>query len=236
MLALQRIEIARFPDRHFWRSGYDKADYADGDDGRRLGGGAGGVPSCLLAPRRQGAGRPQVPGGTALLHGPQYHLACTARRVWPLEQRLEAVLAAEPRGCVRGLLPSAGRVEPDGSPGADVRQHRGASARLGCWCQRGQDGQALGRSRGGFSTKVHLKCDFDGQPLAFHLTGGEASDSRQFETLLDIGPDITPRAALTDKGYDGELNRSAARQRGICPVISRKSNAVNKPTFFPKLL
>jgi len=32
-------------------------------------------------------------------------------------------------------------------------------------------------------------------PLAFHLTGGEASDSRNFEILLDIGPDITPRAA-----------------------------------------
>ena len=59
----------------------------------------------------------------------------------------------------------------------------------------GQDDQALGRSRGGFSTKIHLKVDLDGLPLAFHLTGGEASDSRNFELLLDIGPDILPRAA-----------------------------------------
>ena len=45
------------------------------------------------------------------------------------------------------------------------------------------------RSRGGFSTKIHLKTDFGGfKPIAFHLTGGEASDSRNFETLLDIGP------------------------------------------------
>ena len=64
----------------------------------------------------------------------------------------------------------------------------------------GQDDQALGRSRGGFSTKIHLKVDLDGLPLAFHLTGGEASDSRNFELLLDIGPDILPRAAITDKG------------------------------------
>jgi hypothetical protein len=48
-------------------------------------------------------------------------------------------------------------------------------------------------------------------PLTFHLTGGEASDSRNFEILLDIGPDITPRAALGDKGYDAKANREAAR-------------------------
>ena len=90
--------------------------------------------------------------------------------------------------------------------------------------------------RGGFSTKIHLKTDFDGQPLAFHLTGGEASDSRQFETLLDIGPDITPRAALTDKGYDATTNRQAARGRGICPVIPYRSNVANKPKFFPRVL
>ena len=66
--------------------------------------------------------------------------------------------------------------------------------------KRGQKGQALGRSRGGFSTKIHLKFDFDGLPLTFQLTGGEASDSRNFDILLDIGPDITPRAVLGDKG------------------------------------
>jgi transposase len=73
-------------------------------------------------------------------------------------------------------------------------------------------------------------------PIAFHLTGGEASDSRNFEILLDLGPDITPRAAVTDKGYDAKANREGARRRGICPVIPYKSNAVNRPTFFPKAL
>jgi hypothetical protein len=42
--------------------------------------------------------------------------------------------------------------------------------------------------------------------LDFHLTGGEASDSRQFETLLDIGPDATPRAVVTDEGCDARAN------------------------------
>ncbi len=153
-----------------------------------------------------------------------------------MEQRVEAVLAAEPVGRVRGVLRGSGRDEQFGPFGADVRLDRGARARLGGGRKRGQDGQALGRSRGGFSTKIHLKTDFNGLPVAFHLTGGEASDSRNFEILLDIGPDITPRAALADKGYDAKANREAARRRGICPAIPYRSNATNKPAFFPKLL
>jgi transposase len=81
-----------------------------------------------------------------------------------------------------------------------------------------------------------LKTDFGGLPIAFHLTGGEASDSRNFETLLDIGPDINPRAALGDKGYDSKSNRDAARQRGICPAIPYRSNTKDIPAFFPKVL
>jgi transposase len=112
-----------------------------------------------------------------------------------------------------------------------VRAHVSAAGAKG-----GQDGQALGRSRGGFSTKIHLKVDLGGLPLAFHLTEGQASDSPQFEILLDLGPDITPRAVVGDKGYDAKANRSAARERSICPVIPVKSSAKNRPTFFPKAL
>lgn len=77
-----------------------------------------------------------------------------------------------------------------------------------------------------------MKTDFGGLPIAFHLTGGEASDSRNFETLLDIGPDINPRAALGDKGYDSKSNRDAARQRGICPAIPYRSNTKDIPAFY----
>ena len=120
--------------------------------------------------------------------------------------------------------------------GADVRFHRGARPCLGSGRKRGQHDQALGRSRGGFSTKIHLKTDFGGLPIAFHLTGGEASDSRNFETLLDIGLDLNPRVALGDKGYDSKSNRDAARQRGICPAIPYRSNTKDMPAFFPKTL
>lgn len=153
-----------------------------------------------------------------------------------MEQRLEAVLAVEPERRVRGLLRGARRDEPQRASGPDVRFHRGAGACLGRRRKRGQQDQALGRSRGGFSTKIHIKVDLDGLPLAFHLTGGEASDSRQFELLLGLGPDITPRAAVCDKGYDAKANRAAARRRGICPVIPHKTNARHRPAFFPKAL
>jgi transposase len=102
--------------------------------------------------------------------------------------------------------------------------------------QKGAAAPGFGRSRGGFSTKIHLKTDLDGRPLDFHLTGGEASDSTQFETSLDIGPDICPRIAMTDKGYDSDTNRVAALARGITPVIPRRENSKQRGRFFPKRL
>ena len=58
----------------------------------------------------------------------------------------------------------------------------------------------------------------------------------QFEALLDLGPDITPRAVVGDKGYASKSNRALARERGIAPVIPHKSNEKNRPAFFPKAL
>jgi len=149
---------------------------------------------------------------------------------------MEAVLAAQSVRGVRGILPVVGGMQPDGTLGPIVRQHHSAGPCFGCWRKRGQHRQAFGRSRGGFSTKIHLKTDLDGNPLDFHLTGGEASDSKQFETSLDIGPDIHPRIAVTDKGYDSEANRTAALARGITPVIPRRENSKQRGRFFPKRL
>ncbi len=153
-----------------------------------------------------------------------------------MEQRMEAVLAAEPLRSIRGILPDAGGMQPDGALGPVLRQHDGSRPRLGCRGKRGQQHQAFGRSRGGFSTKIHLKTDLDGNPLDFHLTGGEASDSIQFETSLDIGPDIRPRIAMTDKGYDSQANRAAALARGITPIIPRRETSKERGRFFPKRL
>jgi hypothetical protein len=47
---------------------------------------------------------------------------------------------------------------------------------------------ALGRSRGGFSTKIHLLCDGQGLPLHFNLSAGQANESTVLDELL-IGAD-----------------------------------------------
>lgn len=153
-----------------------------------------------------------------------------------MEQRLEAVRPVEQGGRVRDLLRPPRRAVLLGASGADVRLHRGAGACVGGRRKRGQKGQALGRSRGGFSTKIHLKTDFDGHPIAFDLTGGEKGDAPHFPILLGLGPDADPRAAIGDKGYASKANRQAARERGIVPVIPHKANEKDKPAFFPKAL
>jgi transposase len=149
---------------------------------------------------------------------------------------MEALLAPQPVRGIRGILSGTGGMQRNGTSDAILRQHHRAGARLGRRGKRGQHHQALGRSRGGFSTKIHLKTDLDGHPLDFHLTPGEASDSTEFETSLDIGPDIRPRIAMTDKGYDSHANRAAALARGITPVIPRRENSKQRGRFFPKSL
>jgi hypothetical protein len=153
-----------------------------------------------------------------------------------MEQRMEAILTAQPFWSIRSILPAAGGMQPDGKPGPVLRQHDRARPRFSRRGKRGQQRQALGRSRGGFSTKIHLKTDLDDNPLDFHLTGGEAGDSTQFETSADIGPDIRPRIAVTEKGYDNQANRAAARARGITPIIPRRENSKHRGRFFPKRL
>jgi len=154
----------------------------------------------------------------------------------PLEQRVEALQPLEQSRRVRSLLRCARLHERFGASRSDVRLDDHSRPRVRRRRKRGQEGQALGRSRGGFTTKIHAKADGAGAIIAFDLTGGEASDARHFETLLDIGPDIKPRAVICDKGYASKANRDAARARGVAPVIPHKANEKSKPAFFAQTL
>ena len=88
---------------------------------------------------------------------------------------------------------------------------------------RGAHKRALGRSRGGFTSKVHCLGDARGRPIAFHLTPGEAADCKVYDTLIDL-PEQTPDALLADKAYDTDAIRADLKERGIKPVIPPKSN------------
>jgi transposase len=69
-----------------------------------------------------------------------------------------------------------------------------ARACVGRRSKGGQEGQALGRSRGGFTTKIHAKSDASGDIIAFDLTGGEASDARHFDISCSISVPTFSRA------------------------------------------
>jgi transposase len=79
-------------------------------------------------------------------------------------------------------------------------------------------GQALGRSRGGLSTKLHLRCDANGLPLAIVLTPGQTDESRVFEALVE---DMAPgtRCLIGDMGYDADWIRQDLLLRGVLPVV-----------------
>ena len=59
----------------------------------------------------------------------------------------------------------------------------------------------MGRSKGGFSTKIHAFTDALGSPLDFVLTGGQAGDIGQAENLLALTTE-SANALLGDKGYE----------------------------------
>lgn len=83
--------------------------------------------------------------------------------------------------------------------------------------------EALGRSRGGFSTKIHAITDALGNPLNFVLTGGQASDIGQAVTLLALTPEGA-EAFAGDKGYDCDALVKAIQERGMEAVIPPRSH------------
>ena len=86
-----------------------------------------------------------------------------------------------------------------------------------------QKQEALGRSRGGFSTKIHLRTNAKGDPLTFDVTGGEVHETQGFDALMALH-DARPAKLLGDKGYDSDEIRNDLAKRGIEPVIPPRSN------------
>jgi len=83
--------------------------------------------------------------------------------------------------------------------------------------------QALGRCRGGFSTKIHAVTDALGNPLDFLLTGGQAADITQAEALL---PNGAVGAVVADKGYDADAFIATVTARGAQAVIPPRKHRI----------
>jgi transposase len=75
----------------------------------------------------------------------------------------------------------------------------------------------LGRSRGGFSSKIHAITTTKGKPLHITLTPGQQHDSTEAEQLIQHA---TGKALIADAGYDADRIVDAIRARGMKPVIA----------------
>jgi transposase len=101
---------------------------------------------------------------------------------------------------------------------------------------RGRDepaDHALGRSRGGLTTKIHLACEQGQKPLAVLLTAGQRGDSPQFVNVLNsirvprIGTGRArsrPLRVRGDKAYSSRANRAYLRRRGIKATIAEPAD------------
>ncbi|CAL9661241.1 IS5 family transposase ISBli8 [Streptomyces sp. enrichment culture] len=102
-------------------------------------------------------------------------------------------------------------------------------------CSDELDDHALGRSRGGLSTKVHLAADGGARPPAFTVTAGQAGDAPAFETVMShirvprsgVGrPRIRPPVVLADRAYSSRAVRNHLRRRDIRAVIPQPSDQI----------
>ncbi|MFK4122447.1 IS5 family transposase [Streptomyces longwoodensis] len=91
----------------------------------------------------------------------------------------------------------------------------------------------LGRSRGGFTTKLPLAVEQGQKPMSMVITAGQRGDSPQFESVLEkvrvprIGqgrPGVRPDRLRADRAYSSGRNRSYLRRRGIRCTIPHKAN------------
>ena len=111
----------------------------------------------------------------------------------------------------------------------------------------GQDDQALGRSRGGFSTKIHLKVDLDGLPLAFHrappsptkvttpnpiaTAPASAAFVRSFRIArLQPTDQLSSRKSSTKRGRASSRPSANSSASSASPFVARRLRAITVPS------
>ncbi|MFJ9434732.1 IS5 family transposase [Streptomyces sp. NPDC101490] len=108
---------------------------------------------------------------------------------------------------------------------ADRPPRKGGGARVD------RDGrEALGRSRGGLTSKIHLLADDRCRPLVWLTSPGQRGDSPMFIPLMQAlniartgpgRPRTRPDRARGDKAYSSRANRTYLRKRGIKATIAQ---------------
>ncbi|OKO95230.1 transposase [Xenorhabdus eapokensis] len=101
--------------------------------------------------------------------------------------------------------------------GSIVRAHQHSSGAVS------PEDEAIGKSRGGRSTKIHLAVDSYGLPVHFELSGGQTHDIVHAESLVAHSP--TSDFVIADKGYDSNVFRRFVEKRGSKTVIPYRKNS-----------
>ena len=94
----------------------------------------------------------------------------------------------------------------------------------------GPEGEGLGRSRCGFSTKIHLRSNGLGLPVAVVLTGGKDSDVKGYAPVM-AEPGPAPKVMLGDKGYASDAILTDLDARSVAAVIPPKRNRKVQPVI-----
>lgn len=112
--------------------------------------------------------------------------------------------------------------------GVRAHQHAaGASKKRG-----GQSQQALGRSRGGLSTKIHLGCISEKSLISVFLTGAEVPDVKGFDDVfIKLPENHDIKRVIMDKGYDSDTIRKTLTDNEIVAVIPPKKNRTSEIEF-----
>ncbi len=97
--------------------------------------------------------------------------------------------------------------------------------------------QAIGRSRGGCTTKIHLVAASDRCALILKLSPGQAGDAPAGRELLAAGGPVPEGCLLImDSAYEGDETLRLARQLGYVPVVppnpnrASRGNTIAQPT------
>ena len=90
--------------------------------------------------------------------------------------------------------------------------------------------EGLGRSKGGFTSKIHAKVDALGNPLQFIITPGQTSDITQAKYLLK---GVFNSQVIADKAYGSAEVRNQIEQQNCEDVIPSKSNSL-KPVVYDR--
>lgn len=104
-----------------------------------------------------------------------------------------------------------------------IKVHRCASNPPG-----GQDGQALGRTKGGLNSKLHAVVDEAGRPVSLLLSPGNEADVSHAPAVLE---EISTTMVVADKGYDSDPLRHWLAERGIKPCIPPRRNRKSPARF-----